>query len=426
MPEATPGKASEARTSIDALVELLRNRGKSELNALAADLGADPKIVERWAKVLEDGGMAKISYEVGRMYLEPITIGKEEARSVQAKLAVRESTLQQSAAVQKVEIDRFAEQITSLSVEVANIENIYRQRMPEVQQMLAEINKAYATVEAGQKGAESIKAGVESTYGDINRKINDLSSKIDMLTAAGGERSVAGNIEKINELLKASNAAVAEVDELRKARERFFETLKKSVDSQVKELSRQLDQSANDIEAKLKASEQQIRDMARTVNERQGALKDFTGQINDFKRHAEGAKRALNRSRVEFSDRYQKLSESIYRNTKVVEANSKVLMDKIGALKTAFGDVAKLDDTIGGLRRDVNEINAQLAASKAELQDIADGLKALGTATSLSLEQRANIIEQLAEKDKSSKAKVSKIGKKIEEAGKRLGGQGKA
>ena len=341
MPEATPGQdAGEARTSIDTLVELLKTRGKSELNSLAVSLGADPKIVERWAKVLESGGMAKISYEVGRMYLEPITIGKEEVQSVKAKLGARQNVLEQSANVQRAELDQFAERISGLSMEVANVESVYRQRMPEVQQMLAEITKAYMLVESEQKGVIEIKNNIESIYGNINKNINELSSKIDTLGATGAEKSFAVNMDKINEMLKKANAASSEVEELRRAKDRFFESLKKGMDSQVGEFTRQLDAKNKEIEGRLKMENQQIQEISKSVREHVNSSRELTHQVSEFKRHGEITKRALNSARIEFSDKYQKLSESMYRNSKLVESNSKVIVEKIGTLKSAFGEIA--------------------------------------------------------------------------------------
>ena len=422
MPGATGQDAGEARTSIDALVELLRTKGKSELNSIAVTLGADPKIVERWAKVLEAGGMARISYEVGRMYLEPIVIGKEEVQSVKVKLGARESILQQSANVQRAELDKFAERITGLSMSVANIEGVYRQRMPEVQLMLAEINKAYALVDAEQKGVVTIKQSVEATYGDVSRRINDLSSKIDVLTAAGGEKGVSANIEKVNELLKRSNAAVSEIEELRKTKDRFFESMKKSMDAQTKEFSRQLDATSSEIESRLKVGTLQIQAIANSVSNQASTTKGLASQIKEFKRHSESAKRALNRARIEFSDKYQRLNEDIYRNSKIVESNSAALLEKIRTLKNAFGEVSKLDDTVRGLRRDVEDINGQVAEAKAELTNISDGLRALNSAN-LSIEQRADLVDQLTDKDRNTRTKVTKIGRKIEDTDKKLGSE---
>ena len=400
-------------------MELLRTKGKSELNAIAIQLGADPKIVERWAKVLESGGMARISYEVGRMYLEPIVIGKEEAQSVKVKLGARESILSQSANVQRAELDKFAERITGLSMSVANIEGVYRQRMPEVQLMLAEINKAYALVESEQKGITTIKQSVEAAYGDVNKRINDLSSKIDMLTAAGGEKGVSANIEKVNELLKRSDAAISEIEELRKTKDRFFESMKKSMDAQAREFNRQLDVTSSEIESRLKIGTQQIQTIAGSVNNQASTTKDLAGQIREFRRHSESAKRTLNTARIEFSDKYQKLNENIYKNGKIVESNSAKLLDKIGTLKNAFGEVSTLDDTVRGLRRDVEDINKQVAETKAELSDISDGLRALNSAN-LSIEQRVEVIDSLSDKDRVIKTRVTKIGKKIEDTNKKL------
>jgi hypothetical protein len=74
--EENPEIAS-AKTTIDSLLDLLRTRGRTELNSVAAKLNIDPRIIENWAKVLENGNLIKISYEVGKMYLEPITLNHE-------------------------------------------------------------------------------------------------------------------------------------------------------------------------------------------------------------------------------------------------------------------------------------------------------------------------------------------------------------
>ena len=67
-PSQTP--SSEAKTSIDSLIELLSDKGKLDLNTVSITLGVSPTIMEEWAKVLESGKLIKVSYEVGKMYLE--------------------------------------------------------------------------------------------------------------------------------------------------------------------------------------------------------------------------------------------------------------------------------------------------------------------------------------------------------------------
>ena len=102
-----------------------------------------------------------------------------------------------------------------------------------------------------------------------------------------------------------------------------------------------------------------------------------------------------------------------------MDSNSATILEKIGTLKNAFGEVSKLDDTVRGLRRDVEDINKQVAETKTELTDISEALKALNNAN-LSVEQRAEVVDQLSDKDRSTRAKVTRIGKKIEDTNKKL------
>ena len=63
-------KPSEAKTTIDTLTELLKSKGKMEINKIADSLGIDTSIAENLIKVLEDANLVKVTYEVGKMYVE--------------------------------------------------------------------------------------------------------------------------------------------------------------------------------------------------------------------------------------------------------------------------------------------------------------------------------------------------------------------
>ena len=42
----------EARTTIDAMIDLLKKKGKSDITSIAAELGVSSSVIEDWAKVL--------------------------------------------------------------------------------------------------------------------------------------------------------------------------------------------------------------------------------------------------------------------------------------------------------------------------------------------------------------------------------------
>ena len=82
-------KPSEAKTTIDTLTELLRSKGKMEINKIADSLSIDTSIAENLVKVLEDANLVKVTYEVGKMYVEPMLVTREQEQAFAATRAGR-------------------------------------------------------------------------------------------------------------------------------------------------------------------------------------------------------------------------------------------------------------------------------------------------------------------------------------------------
>jgi len=99
-------KPSDAKTTIDSLAELLREKGKMELGKIAQSLGVEQNVVENWAKVLEAGNMVKISNEVGKMYVEPLQVTKEQEAAVAATIDAQRAKLENELAMQRTTLDR--------------------------------------------------------------------------------------------------------------------------------------------------------------------------------------------------------------------------------------------------------------------------------------------------------------------------------
>ena len=173
---------AETRTSIDALVELLKAKGKMDVNTISGTLGIAPAIVENWSKVLETGGMVRISYEVGRMQISPIVMSPEQTKLIESKIEVRRGLAGDRVAAQRSEIEKFAAEINDLSTEVSSLERVYQQRMPAVQQMLSQINTLYDSIIEQSKTVERIKKTAEDSYQNVNRNIDEMNAKIDSLS----------------------------------------------------------------------------------------------------------------------------------------------------------------------------------------------------------------------------------------------------
>lgn len=419
-------KGGETRTSIDALVELLKTKGKMELSNIAVSLGVDSRVIESWAKVLEGGGLVKISYEVGKMYLEPVTLTEEGVATARKKLDVEKGILTDNLSLQKISIDKFSESINNLSMEVTSIEKIYRQRMPEVEQMLAEISKVYTAVEEGNKNVERIKKKTEEEYDGVNKKITELYSKMDALSSMSVEKDVSGNMAKVNDLLKKVAEANASMNELKHNKDIFFENLNKNIDTQVADIRKQLKQASADMNAQLSESAKHLDEPIKYVKQQSISAKEISRQLREFKRNEDVAKRALSKAKIEFTDRYEKISEEMSKGKRLADTGSAEILSKLNEMKKSFGEVSKLDDSMRNLKESISTANKQLAEMKTSVAKLTEQLKALDAMSGISVERKAVLIKQISDKQQDEKSKMSGIEKSIRDAADRLGKHTKA
>src|SRR5271170_5516673 len=119
--QAQNPEIEETRTSIDTLLELLKVKGKSELNGVAVALDVDPRIVENWAKVLEAGNLIKISYKVGKMYLEPMNLKPEQQLDMKTKTDVTKFILEEDIAIERISLEKFSKNIEELNKSIGSM-----------------------------------------------------------------------------------------------------------------------------------------------------------------------------------------------------------------------------------------------------------------------------------------------------------------
>lgn len=415
-----PHSPDETKTSIDSLVELLKARGKTELTAISVALGTDPKIVERWAKVLESGGLAKISYEVGKMYLEPVTISKEEVQEVRAKLSAQKVILDEDLSLQQVSIEKFMEYLNNISTQVSSVEKAYQERMPEVQRMLSELNKIYDIVNSNDKGVHDVANRAEQVYEGIEKKMDELNKKVVGFTAGDTVKSISSQTDRINEIISKSHATQASLEEIRKGKDKFFEAVRHSVDAQIKDINRQIDAASKQIDSQITAQSRQLAQETKGLRQQADSAKGLANQINSFRKEGENARRMISSARSEFTDRYQKLHTSIVQETKLVEEKSKPVIDQIDQIKSAFGGAVELDQKLRQLRGDADSMNAQLNSAKETVNKLKEELRALDALHAGSVERRSAMFSDLKGRSEESKKKISAVKKKLSETAEKL------
>jgi chromosome segregation ATPase len=413
-----PGEGGgETRTTIDALIELLQSKGKLDVNDIAGTLGIAPAIIESWAKVLETGGMVKISYEVGKMFVAPVAIRPEQVKLVETKVEVKRGLAEDKVAAQRSEIEKFAAEINNLSTEVSSLERLYQQRMPAVQQMLLQINTLYDSVIEQGRTVDQIKKTAEDSYQNVNKNIDEMYAKIDALGAAKistrpGEGATTIGSVNAQDVMKNADAAYEALNSLSSTKDRLFDALLQNVDAQVSELKKQIATKRKEVDAQMKANSANITQVLNTLKTQTKDSKDLAERLKSFKKEIDGTKRLINNSRVQFTDRYEKIKETMRTSSAVLSQDSKAILDKLNDLKAAFGDVVKIDTTLHDARKSITSINKEIEDARESVNDLQKAVQVLGAMT-MTLEQRINMTAEIEKKVDESDDKVKKIKKAI-------------
>ena len=413
---------SEATTTIDSLAELLKTRGKMELSKIATTLGVNQGIVENWSKVLEEGRLVRISYEVGKMYVEPMTVTKEQESALAATVEAEKMKLENDLVLQRTSLDRLSVKLEAVGISVQSAEALFHQRFPQLESQLDGINKIYAALEMENRKIDEIEKHTENIYSSINKKVDALFGKVEgvdanTLQGAKEER------QKIREVLKRATELESQLTLLAKSKDKAIETIKKSIEEQLKALEKDLAGVERGIDAQLKSDEERIRTSLKIIREHARSLEALSKQINSFGRDKESVKKALGNAKNAFNDEYARISTRMESTGGALRSQIKHMEEQLNALKQNFGEVSKMYDTLQKATVEIENLQKKIADIGKVADTIDQELKALQTMKG-STEAKVRATRVIAEKvggivDSANglTSDVEKVEKGIAEAG---------
>ena len=285
--------SSEAKTSIDSLIELLNTKGKMDLNSIAITLDVSPTILEEWAKVLENGKLIKISYEVGKMYLEPLAVGTgtELGKSAALKTEVQRSILQSEMEMEKITLDKFSKTLDELSMNTAAMEALYKQKLPSVQKLFVQLDSMSAPMAQKTKELETAQKSAESYFGQLDKKIDALYVKIDALENSTAGKALKEREAMLKNALSRADTAKAALLDLEDTRQALYGKISSDIDRQIKEFKTALKTSLDQIYKDLRADASEATIIRQADTGRAAPTAKIASEAVTLKKEAEAARR---------------------------------------------------------------------------------------------------------------------------------------
>lgn len=381
-----PNENAPRTTNIDSLLELLKEHGKLELSEIQTALGMDQRVIENWSKVLEDGGLVKISFSAGRMFVEPIVNRPEELAIKERQLGVKTEQLEQELSRQRAQLDKFTKMVDELGATATTIEAIFRRRMPPaLEERMNDIAKSQQRIESIAKEAESSRARAEAELGAISKKFADMVEKLDYFTSSKLEVNLNESIAKIDESAKKVAELRAAMDAISKNKDKAFSDMKASINAQLSGMNA-------DIDSLLKESEQRSREYIKgaetslkTLNKSASVARGGLRELDAFRRQEGEVRRLLEELKVKFTDQYDKIFEDVKKGESVIRSAVEAQRREFEELKAKNANPEQILEAISSTKAEVSSaleqvkaVREELAKRQAEIARLAEVISKLG------------------------------------------------
>ncbi|MGC8623043.1 MAG: hypothetical protein ACP5UC_03760 [Candidatus Micrarchaeia archaeon] len=405
------------KTSIDSLIEFIKSKGTAiEISTAASALGIAEPIAEQWAKILEEANLIKISYRVGKMFVEPITLSPENSRIVETKIATKRDMLEEEVSMQLKQLDKIGDIIDAAKISAGNAETVFRQKAPEMQQRLNEINKVYENVNIQYKYIQEASSKVEETSGRINKELDALIAKINGYSSSNVAKTIEDLQAKIAETTKSTSEVNGELGTILKEKDKAIDNIRKNLEKEIETLKKQVNGQFEDLNKKVKIAVEQIKEQERQLATYDKEIKEVMQSIEQFNKQKNVYIKEINSAKVYFNDQYSTRRQEIERSIGSFEKELKDFNSSVDNLKKSFGGVAEIYDSITNAKNDLAVAEKELESAKSEASKLYEMVKALAVATDLTPTKKAEKLNELSNSAKSLNEKVDGIREKITKA----------
>lgn len=358
-------------TGVDALVRLVKEKKKLELEEASKTLSIPNETIEEWARVLEEEGIIKIEYRLTRLYLVWVQPSTEDISNNTRRLEQEKQRIETDVELAKNHTQKQEQEINDLK---KAFDDFYLKAQPKLAQMEKSVDGIPAAKQSADeyfsKQRESVE-NMEIEMHSIRIAIEELKNEMKSLNISSADAESKTSLKKAEIIFEDISKMQKELADLKRQSEENQPTdvalpsamdVKKKYDLLAKEFSQlrsknaqlrqdliNLEESSEIIRSvadsivghedrftsmrselnELSSSSEQLLEKSKQLHAKISEQKDLLGRINDSVTVAKGLM-----SRFPSSD---KLKSEI----EVLKQNENSMIEKMSALE-------KILDVIGG------------------------------------------------------------------------------
>ncbi|MEM4203472.1 MAG: hypothetical protein QW153_02325 [Candidatus Bilamarchaeaceae archaeon] len=206
-------------TGVDALVKLVKQKGRIELSECATSLNIQPDTLEEWARILEEEGIIKVEYKLTKVYLVWVQPTEEQIKEESETIEAERLKLLKELEKTKSEIPLELKKMDDLR---DSFKEVYSKFSADIKKLEEKVSPFL-----------SLKESIEKRRNENEDKFKNLQNNL---------TDIASNLETISKELREVESSVE-----KSKSEELFAKIKKKQDeiyqmmSELKELRRSID-----------------------------------------------------------------------------------------------------------------------------------------------------------------------------------------
>jgi len=357
-------------TGVDALVKLVKDAEKIDIETASKELKIPVDTIEDWARVLEEEGIIRVQYKLTKVYLVWVT-------PTEAEIAEERESFKKSKAELEKEIEQVKEKVRPQIKEVGTLDESFEKFYKDTYEKLEKMEKKLSP--AVVSGAVSDKK-FEEHVGQINDMLQTIKLlKANMKTikndVAEMEKNVkASKSEKSLENMKKLEGEIStlmnEMAALKKKMAKEAPGIAKGVELPSRdEIKKKFDSIMNDFK-EVKRRNAELRDDLRNLEESYEIVGTVGKELKTYEADAKSLKKELStltRQSEELFKKSKEVNDKLKGNLDTIERFSDSL-DIAKSIVTKFPSQKKLSTELKGLSRKEKDIEEKTNAVKKLLQ----------------------------------------------------------
>jgi len=361
-------------TGVDALVRLVKQNERIEIEEASRELKIPVDTLEDWARVLEEQGIITVQYKLTKVYLVWVTPTEAEVAKE------RESFYREKAELAK-EIEKAKEKIKPEIETVAklhdNFLDFYKKVHDKLDEMEKSISPGVAAKAVSEEGFDESLRKVDDTLAAIQvvkGNLEELRKEVKQMEKSAEKTKSEVSYEKIQKIEGEISSLLSEMAGLKEKMAKETEALTRGVQiPTTTELKKKFDQLAKDF-MEIKRRNAELREDMRNLKESTEIVDMVGKELKGYDKNTTKMKKDLAKLSKQADEMHKKAEEAnknLKKNLDTIERFSESL-DIAKSIVTKFPSQKQLSDELKALSEKEKDIEKKTETVK-KLLDMMGG-----------------------------------------------------